>query len=156
MVLRASPTITRASWSVGIPVERAIGAVMGARRRCRRPPAGMLWGSIQGVDWTLSLLLLKALTVAVLGGLDSIPGVLSPASCSASCESVAPAYLDPLLGGGTRDVVASVLILSRHGPALRPVRPRRHREDVMLYRQAGIRHTNYRADRALFPLPFDR
>ncbi len=26
----------------------------------------------------------------------------------------------------------------------------------MLYRQAGIRHTNYASDRALFPVPADR
>ena len=34
--------------------------------------AGVLWGATQGVDWSLSLLLIKALAIAILGGLDSI------------------------------------------------------------------------------------
>ena len=38
--------------------------------------AGILWGTVQGVDWCLSLLLMKALAIAILGGLDSIRGVL--------------------------------------------------------------------------------
>ena len=73
--------------------------------------AGILWGSVQGVDWTLSLLLLKALAIAILGGLDSVPGVLVASLIIGICESVSAGYLDRLVGGGTRDIVASVIIL---------------------------------------------
>jgi branched-chain amino acid transport system permease protein len=73
--------------------------------------AGALWGSMQGIDWSLSLLLMKALAIAILGGLDSIPGVLLAAVIVGVCESLATGILDPLVGGGTRDIVASVIIV---------------------------------------------
>jgi branched-chain amino acid transport system permease protein len=110
VVLRAVSDDQKASWSVGISVERAIGlswGLAGIAAAC----AGLLWGSVQGVDWTLSLLLIKALAVAILGGLDSIAGVLVAGVALGVLENVVPGYVDPLVGGGTRDVVASSLIL---------------------------------------------
>ncbi len=99
-----------ASWSVGIRVERVIAVAWGLAG-IAAAAAGILWGSVQGVDWTLSLLLLKALAIAILGGLDSIGGVLVAGLIIGVCESLASGYIDPLVGGGTRDVVASVIIL---------------------------------------------
>jgi branched-chain amino acid transport system permease protein len=99
-----------ASWSVGIRVERVIAMAWGLAGLAAAA-AGILWGSVQGVDWTLSLLLLKALAIAILGGLDSIGGVLIAGLIIGICESLAAGYLDRLVGGGTRDVVASIIIL---------------------------------------------
>lgn len=110
-VLRAVSDDHTASWAVGIQVERAIGLSWGLAG-VAAASAGILWGSVQGVDWTLSLLLLKALAVAILGGLDSIPGVLLAGLMVGILESVIPGYLDPLVGGGSRDVVASLVILA--------------------------------------------
>jgi branched-chain amino acid transport system permease protein len=110
VVLRAVSDDQAASWAVGIRVEQAIGfswGLAGITAGC----AGVLWGSAQGVDWTLSLLLIKALAVAILGGLDSIAGVLVAGIAIGILENVIPAYIDPLIGGGTRDVVASTVIL---------------------------------------------
>ncbi len=110
VLLRAVSDDQAASWSVGIPVERAIGVswgLAGVAAGC----AGILWGSVQGVDWTLSLLLVKALAVAILGGLDSVAGVLVAGIIVGVLESVIPGYADPLVGGGSRDVVASAIIL---------------------------------------------
>jgi branched-chain amino acid transport system permease protein len=110
IIMRAVSDDQGASWSVGIRVERAIAiawglsAVMGTM-------AGVLWGATQGVDWSLSLLLIKALAIAILGGLDSIPGVLVAGVVVGLAESMATGLLDPLVGGGTRDIVASVIIL---------------------------------------------
>lgn len=109
-VLRAVSNDQTASWSVGISVERAIGLSWGLAG-IAAASGGILWGSVQGVDWTLSLLLLKALAVAILGGLDSIVGVLIAGMIVGILESVIPAYLDPYVGGGSRDVVASLVIL---------------------------------------------
>ena len=100
-----------ASWSVGIRVERVIAMAWGMAG-IAAAAAGILWGSVQGVDWTLSLLLLKALAIAILGGLDSVPGVLVAGLIIGICEALAAGYLDKLVGGGTRDVVASVIILA--------------------------------------------
>lgn len=99
-----------ASWSVGIRVERVIAVAWGLAGLAAAA-AGILWGSVQGVDWTLSLLLLKGLAIAILGGLDSIGGVLVAGLIIGIAESLAAGYLDTLVGGGTRDVVASVIIL---------------------------------------------
>lgn len=108
--LRAVSDDQTASWSVGIRVERAIAVAWGLAA-ASATIAGILWGSMQGVDWSLSLLLIKALAIAILGGLDSIPGVLVAGLIVGVAESLATGVLDPIVGGGTRDVVASVVIL---------------------------------------------
>jgi branched-chain amino acid transport system permease protein len=110
VLLRAVSDDQTASWSVGIPVERAIGISWGLAS-IAAGAAGVLWGSIQGVDWTLSLLLIKGLAVAILGGLDSVLGVLVAGVILGVLENVAPVYLERLGIAGTRDVVASLVIL---------------------------------------------
>ena len=110
IMMRAVADDQTASWSVGIRVEKAIAVTWGLAA-VTASAAGILWGATQGVDWSLSLLLTKALAIAILGGLDSIPGVLVAGLIVGVCESLATGVLDPLVGGGTRDIVASVIIL---------------------------------------------
>jgi len=110
VIMRAVSDDQGASWSVGIRVERAIAVAWGLAA-VAATAAGVLWGSMQGIDWSLSLLLMKALAIAILGGLDSIPGVLLAALIVGVCESLATGILDPLIGGGTRDIVASIIIV---------------------------------------------
>jgi branched-chain amino acid transport system permease protein len=112
VVLRAISDDYLASWAVGISVERGV-ALSWALSSMVATSAGVLWGSIQGVDQSLSLLLLKGITVGVLGGLDSLGGAILAGILLGVFESVASGYLDKLLGGGSRDlVVAAVLILT--------------------------------------------
>ncbi len=112
VVLRAIADDYMASWSVGISVERGV-ALSWALSSLVATTAGVLWGSIQGVDQSLSLLLLKGITVAVLGGMDSLGGAILAGIALGVIEAVASGVLDPLLGGGTRElVVALVLILT--------------------------------------------
>lgn len=110
IMMRAVSDDQGASWSVGIRVERAIAVAWGLSAMMATT-AGVLWGSTQGVDWSLSLLLIKALAIAILGGLDSIVGVIIAGILVGLAESMATGVLDPIVGGGTRDVVASVIIL---------------------------------------------
>jgi branched-chain amino acid transport system permease protein len=110
VVMRAVSDDQAASWSVGIRVERAIAIAWGLSA-VMATTAGVLWGATQGIDWSLSLLLIKALAIAILGGLDSIPGVLIAGVIVGLVESLATGIIDPILGGGSRDVVASVIIL---------------------------------------------
>jgi branched-chain amino acid transport system permease protein len=110
VILRAVSDDQPASWAAGIRVESAVALSWGLAGIAALL-AGVLWGSVQGVDWTLSLLLVKALAVAILGGLDSILGALVAGLLLGIAESVIPGYLDPIAGGGTRDVVASLAIL---------------------------------------------
>jgi branched-chain amino acid transport system permease protein len=112
VVLRAIADDYTASWSVGISVERGV-ALSWAMASVVATTAGVLWGSVQGVDQSLSLLLLKGVTVAVLGGMDSIGGAVLAGLLLGILEGVAAGYLDPLVGGGSRDlVVAATLILT--------------------------------------------
>ena len=112
VVLRAIADDYMASWSVGISVERGV-ALSWALSSLVATTAGVLWGSIQGVDQSLSLLLLKGVTVAVLGGMDSLGGAILAGIALGVIEAVASGVLDPMLGGGTRElVVALVLILT--------------------------------------------
>lgn len=112
VVLRAIADDYMASWSVGISVERGV-ALSWALSSLVATTAGVLWGSIQGVDQSLSLLLLKGITVAVLGGMDSLGGAILAGIALGVIEAVASGILDPMLGGGTRElVVALVLILT--------------------------------------------
>ena len=110
VVMRAVADDQTASWSVGIRVERAIAVAWGLGG-ATATAAGILWGATQGVDWSLSLLLIKALAIAILGGLDSIPGVLLAGLIVGVAESLATGVIDPIVGAGTRDIVASVIIL---------------------------------------------
>ena len=110
VVLRAIADDYMASWSVGISVERGV-ALSWALSSLVATTAGVLWGSIQGVDQSLSLLLLKGITVAVLGGLDSLGGAVLAAIGLGVIEAVAAGILDPLLGGGTRDLVVAVMLI---------------------------------------------
>lgn len=112
IVLRAISDDYTASWSVGISVERGV-ALSWAMSSVVTTFAGVLWGSIQGVDQSLSQLLLMGIAVAVLGGLDSIGGAILAGLLMGTFQGIASGYLDRLVGGGSRElVVAATLILT--------------------------------------------
>ncbi len=108
--LRAVSDDHVASWAVGLSVERAIAISWGIAG-IAAVGAGVLWGSVQGVDWTLSSLLFPAVAVVILGGIDSIKGVFVGGLAVGILGSVIPGYLDAYAGGSTRDVVTSLIIL---------------------------------------------
>jgi len=108
--LRAVSDDHVSSWSVGISVERAIGISWGLAG-ISAVAAGVVWGSVQGVDWTISQLLFPAIAVVILGGLDSVVGVLVGGLLVGILGSVIPGYIDDIVGGGTRNVVTSIIIL---------------------------------------------
>lgn len=108
--LRAVSDDHVSSWAVGISVERAIGISWGLAG-IAAVVAGALWGSSQGVDWTLSTLLFPAVAVVILGGVDSVPGVVVGGILVGVLGTVIPGYLDSIAGGSTRDVVTSLIIL---------------------------------------------
>jgi len=110
VVLRAISDDYTAAWSVGISVERGV-ALSWAVSAGVATIAGVLWGSVQGVNQDLALLLLKGLTVAVLGGLDSIGGALLAGVLLGVVEGVASSFLDPLVGGSSRDLVDAMMLI---------------------------------------------
>ncbi|MEW6020101.1 MAG: branched-chain amino acid ABC transporter permease [Pseudomonadota bacterium] len=109
VAMRAVSDDHLAAWAVGIPVERAV-ALSWAASGVVAAVTGVLWGMVQGVDWGLSLLLIKGLSVAVLGGLDSLLGAVLAGLIVGVSENVISGYVDPLVGGGTKEVVAALVI----------------------------------------------
>jgi branched-chain amino acid transport system permease protein len=62
--------------------------------------AGLLWGARLGVQFSLSLIVLKALPVLVLGGFDSILGAIVGGLLVGASEKLAEVYVGPVFGGG--------------------------------------------------------
>lgn len=72
---------------------------------------GLVWGNAIGVDTQLAALGLKVFPVVILGGLDSIIGVVVGGLIVGVVEAWAAGYLDPYVGGGTKDFTPYVLMI---------------------------------------------
>ena len=64
-----------------------------------------------GVDVQLALIGLKVFPVVILGGLDSIIGALVGGLIVGVVESLAAGFIDPLVGGGTKDFIPYLLMI---------------------------------------------
>jgi branched-chain amino acid transport system permease protein len=73
--------------------------------------AGLLWGARLGVQFSLSLVVLKALPVLVLGGFDSIAGAIVGGLLIGAIEKLAEVYVGPFFGGGIEAWAAYVVAL---------------------------------------------
>ena len=88
-----------AALAVGLRLNRIWGAVWTAAGVVALV-AGLLWGARLGVQFALSLVVLKALPVLVLGGFDSILGAIVAGLLIGMTEKLAEVYLGPFVGGG--------------------------------------------------------
>lgn len=73
--------------------------------------AGIMWGAKSGVQFSLSLIALKALPVLMLGGFTSIPGAIVGGLIIGVGEKLFEFTLGPALGGATENWFAYVLAL---------------------------------------------
>ncbi|WP_460155060.1 branched-chain amino acid ABC transporter permease [Pseudomonas sp. S1_F04] len=110
VALRAVADDTRAALSLSINLNRiwqivwAVAGVVGL-------VAGLLWGARQGVQFSLSLVVLKALPVLIIGGFTSIGGAIVGGLIVGAAENLAEAYIGPLIGGGITPWFAYFLAL---------------------------------------------
>jgi branched-chain amino acid transport system permease protein len=74
--------------------------------------AGLLWGARLGVQFSLSLVVLKALPVLVLGGFDSIAGAIIGGLLIGAIEKLSEVYIGPYFGGGIEGWAAYVVALA--------------------------------------------
>ncbi len=108
--LRAVADDHQAAQSIGIPLNR-IWVIVWAVAGFTALVAGMVWGSKLGVQFSLSLLALKALPVVILGGFTSIPGAIVGGLMVGVGEKMAELYLGPIIGGGLENWFAYALAL---------------------------------------------
>ena len=97
--LRAVADDNQAAMSVGIPLQM-IWAIVWATAGLVALVAGALWGQRLGVQFSISLVALKALPVLILGGFNSIAGAIIGGLIIGAAEKLAEVYLGPIIGGG--------------------------------------------------------
>ncbi|MFO1250304.1 MAG: branched-chain amino acid ABC transporter permease [Inhella sp.] len=108
--LRAVADDHQAAQSIGIPLER-IWVIVWSVAGFVALVAGIVWGSKLGVQFSLSLVALKALPVVILGGLTSVPGAIVGGLLIGVGEKLSEIYIGPHLGGGIEIWFAYVLAL---------------------------------------------
>jgi branched-chain amino acid transport system permease protein len=111
IAMRATAFSQQVALSMGISVKRifalswSIAAVVSAI-------GGILLGTIRGgVDGSLAFFGLKVVPVAILGGLDSVLGAIVGGLVIGVLENLSGGYLDPLVGGGVKEVAPFVVLV---------------------------------------------
>jgi branched-chain amino acid transport system permease protein len=108
--LRAVADDHQAALSVGIPL-KTIWIIVWSVAGMVGLVAGIMWGAKSGVQFSLSLIALKALPVLILGGFTSVPGAIVGGLIIGVGEKVAEIYWGPLFGGAIENWFAYVLAL---------------------------------------------
>jgi branched-chain amino acid transport system permease protein len=109
--LRAVADDHQAAMSVGIPL-KTIWIIVWSVAGIVAMVAGIMWGAKSGVQFSLSLIALKALPVLILGGFTSVPGAIIGGLIIGVGEKVAEIYWGPLVGGAIENWFAYVLALA--------------------------------------------
>ena len=108
--LRAVADDHEAALSIGIPL-KTIWVVVWSVAGLVAIAAGIMWGAKSGVQFSLSLIALKALPVLILGGFTSVPGAIAGGLIIGVGEKVAEVYWGPLVGGAIENWFAYALAL---------------------------------------------
>ncbi|MCP4876509.1 MAG: branched-chain amino acid ABC transporter permease [Gammaproteobacteria bacterium] len=108
--LRAVADDHQAALSVGISLH-TIWVIVWSVSGIVALVAGIMWGSKSGVQFSLSLIALKALPVLILGGFTSVPGAIIGGMIIGVGEKVAEVYLGPFVGGAIENWFAYMLAL---------------------------------------------
>ena len=110
VAMRAVADNQQVAMAMGINVERYF-ALAWAMAGIVSALGGVIWGSMLGVDVHLALVGLKVFPVVILGGLDFVLGAVIGGLIIGVVESLAAGYLDPYVGGGTKDFAPYVLMI---------------------------------------------
>lgn len=109
--LRAVADDPKAALSIGIRLPvlwAAVWAVAGFVALV----GGLLWGARQGVQFSLTFVVLKALPVLIIGGFTSIAGAIVGGLIVGAADALAEIYLGPLLGGSVSTWFAYLLAVA--------------------------------------------
>jgi branched-chain amino acid transport system permease protein len=110
LAMRCSASDQDRALLMGISVKLVFG-VSWALASVVATMGGLFLANLVTVNYNLSFFALKAFPAAILGGLDSVKGVILGGLIIGVAESLAGGYIDPLLGGGVKETVAFLLLL---------------------------------------------
>lgn len=110
IAMRAVADNQQVAMAMGINVQRYF-ALAWAMAGVVSALGGVVWGAMLGVDNQLALVGLKVFPVVILGGLDSIIGAVVGGLIVGIVENLAAGYLDPYVGGGTKDFAPYILMI---------------------------------------------
>jgi len=108
--LRAVADDHEAALSIGIPL-KTIWLIVWSVAGLVAIVAGIMWGAKSGVQFSLSLVALKALPVLILGGFTSVPGAIVGGLIVGVGEKLGEVYWGPLVGGAIENWFAYVIAL---------------------------------------------
>jgi branched-chain amino acid transport system permease protein len=103
LAFRAAAEDQYAALTTGLPLPKIWAAVWSVAGFVALV-AGLLWGARTGVQFSLSLVVLKSLPVLVIGGFDSIPGAIIGGLLVGVTETLGEVYV----GGGIDQWIAYV------------------------------------------------
>lgn len=109
--LRAVADDPLAAQAVGVNIE-PVWAVVWTAAGTVALVAGLLWGARTGVQFSLSLIVLKALPVLIIGGFSSIPGAIVGGLIVGASEKLAEIYIGPWIGSGIENWFPYMLALA--------------------------------------------
>jgi branched-chain amino acid transport system permease protein len=109
--LRAVADDHAAALSVGIPL-KTIWVIVWSVSGLVALVAGVMWGAKSGVQFSLSLIALKALPVLILGGFTSVPGAIVGGLIIGVGEKMGEVYWGPLVGGAIENWFAYVVAMA--------------------------------------------
>jgi branched-chain amino acid transport system permease protein len=109
--LRAVADDHEAALSIGIPL-KTIWVIVWSVAGLVALVAGIMWGAKSGVQFSLSLIALKALPVLILGGFTSVPGAIVGGLIIGVGEKLGEVYWGPLVGGAIENWFAYVVALA--------------------------------------------
>lgn len=111
LAIRAVSDDPQAAAAMGIDL-RIVLALSWAIAGIVSAMGGVIWGNMLGVDPYLAIVGVKVFPVVILGGLDSIMGAVIAGFLVGVLENLAAGYVDPLVGGGAKDVVPFVVLIA--------------------------------------------
>jgi branched-chain amino acid transport system permease protein len=109
--LRAVADDHQAALSVGIPLKH-IWVIVWSVAGIVALAAGVMWGAKSGVQFSLSLIALRALPVLILGGFTSVPGAIVGGLIIGVGEKIAETYWSPYIGSAIENWFAYMLALA--------------------------------------------